>query len=555
FALGVLEPYATGIGGDCFCLFYDAQTTKVTGINGTGRSSAHLSLDMVRAAAGPDGKYLPYTHGLAVNVPGAVAGLADTLAAYGSGRHTLAEVLAPSIRLAREGFPVPPVTAQIWQRQLVAHSGFKDVAARATFEVAGGGAPRPGQLYSNADLANTLESIAAGGVVDGFYRGPLADSIVAAVRDRGGVLDQADLANHTSLSIPRTVSTVYRGVEIHECPPNSLGITALIALRILEELERTGRLRQPLAETSYGSIDHLHPVIEAVRIALNDTRWYVAHPEDQGDTATTQAERFLHHEYIAERAKLFNSDRANPDLNLPPCLPDGNEPVASVVPPPSPCTLTSDLPAGGTDTVYVAVMDGHGNACSLIMSVGRYFGSGIVPAGSGFVLHGRGESFALDPRSPNVAGPAKRPLHTLCPAMVTTVPNLATGHGRQALHCLGMVGALLQSQGHVQLLVNLLAFGYDPQCALNQPRFIADVDLEQLFRVTNVPTLVLEEEVPQTTREQLVCMGYTVKVLQGLERYSMGRAQIVSRVQDRATGKYILVGAAEPRADGQAEGW
>ncbi|KAJ1926553.1 hypothetical protein IWQ60_003696 [Tieghemiomyces parasiticus] len=519
-----------------FCMSYNASTGKVTGLNGSGRSAASISLDEVRAAIGHNLTELPNNHGFTVNVPGALAGLAETIRLYGSGRFDMADLMAPSIRLAQEGFPVAPITAEAWQYYMDSLKDIFDDESRDIFLI-NGRAPRAGQIFRNPKLAATMRRIAKDGI-EAFYRGPMAQSIVEAVSGRGGKLDLYDLANPAPTFIPETLTTDFRGVRVHALPPNSMGVVTLITLRILDELTRTGKAPN-LTETKFGSAEHLHPMIEANRIALADGRWYVSDPTAE---AAVYAKQFLDPAYIAKRAQLFDPQRANQAIRHSPQLPHGN-----------------------SDTVYYSVVDGDGNACSMHTSISLPFGSGISPIGSGFVLHNRGKSFSLDPDSPNVIGPAKRSLHTLTPALATAPSRRrpASGSGRaeitvepphELLYSFGVVGSYMQTETQVQLLVNMLAFGDSPQEALDRPRYRADA--KPRANGTADTTLMMEEEFPQETRNKLTHRGFQVSLQTGFGRYEMmGRAHIIARRYDQEADQYVLIGATDPRTDGQAIGW
>ena len=368
-ALNVTEPTSTGIGGDCFALYYDAATRQVTALNGSGRAPAGLTLELVRRAGLTEG--LPPYHPFTITVPGACAGWMDLLARHG--KLAPARVLAPAIRLAEEGFPVAPLTAHFWalgaERQLRQAPGGHEL----TIE---GRAPRPGELFRNPGLARTLRRVAEGGAA-AFYQGPIATAITAVVQGAGGVLSEADLAAHTS-SWQQPIQTTYCGLRLWECPPNGQGLAALLALNILEELD--------LASWHPLSAERLHLCIEAMRLAFADTRWHVADPES--DPAPLAA--LLDKDYARMRRGLIDPRRATIDQRR-------------------------GTPPAGSDTVYLTAVDGLGNACSFINSNYMGFGTGIVPAGWGFTLQNRGHCFELDPEHPNALGPDKRPYHTIIP--------------------------------------------------------------------------------------------------------------------------------------------
>ena len=488
-ALNVTEPTSTGIGGDAFALFYDASTKSVQAINGSGRSPAGLSLELLKKQGLSD--ELPRFHPYTVTVPGACACWADTVNAWG--RLELSTVLAPAIELAREGFPVAPLTATFWQ------SGAKRQLADAPngheLTIDGRG-PNPGERFKNPNLARTLQMVAEGGK-DIYYKGPIAEAIVEVLSGMGGVMTLDDLANHTSTFVD-AISTDYRGVRVWECPPNGQGLAALMALNILEGFD--------LAALDPDSPQRWHLLIEAMRLAFLDTRHYAADP----DTNPAPLKDLLSKSYAAHRRKLIDPNKANPALHY-------------------------GVPFASTDTVYFSVVDAEGNACSFINSNYMGFGTGIVPKGFGFTLQNRGHNFSLDPQHPNALAPNKRPYHTIIPGMATRTDD-------DSLYaCFGVMGGFMQPQGHMQVMVAMVDDGLDPQATLNRPRFNIEPD--------NASSMVsLEQEMPIHVISQLAQMGHTTKTVGGLQRALFGRGQIIMR--NRHSG--ILCGGSDPRADGCA---
>ena len=424
-ALNLTEPMSTGLGGDMFALFYDAQTRKVSALNGSGRAPAGLSIDLLRRQ-GLDP--LPAHHAHTVTVPGACAGWCDLIARHGT--LPLSKILEPAIYLAEQGFPVAPMAAHGWAggRSLLKGPGARDLTID-------GRAPREGETFRNPALARTLRAIAAGGK-EAYYSGEPGRAVVAAVRKEGGVMTEEDLQAHRSTWV-EPISTTYRGLRVWECPPNGQGITALLALNLLEGFDLKGQ--DPLGPERW------HLLIEAMRIAFADARWHVADPE----LSKVPSAGLLSKDYAAKRRALFDPKRASVD-------PKRGSPVA------------------GSDTVYFCVVDGRGNACSFINSNYMGFGSGIVPAGCGFSLQNRGACFVTDPAHPNALAPRKRPYHTIIPAMMF--------QDNKPVLSFGVMGGDMQPQGHVQVLLNMIEFGMNVQDAGEAPRFrhapVAGVALE-----------------------------------------------------------------------------
>ncbi|KAJ2387542.1 hypothetical protein H4S02_003315 [Coemansia sp. RSA 2611] len=500
-ALGVTEPFSTGLGGDCFCLFYSARDKQVYGLNGSGRAPAALSIDRLEKEFGISGE-IPERNVHGITVPGAAAGWTDTVERFGSGAVELGEILAPAIELAEAGFPVSELTAVFWR------DGTK-VLQRASGDVDGlvmdgGQGPQAGQVVRNPALAQTLRLLAQHGK-DGFYRGPVADAIVQSVTEQGGVLTHADLQAHTS-TLDSPISYEYRGRRLHECAPNGGGLAALIALGILDVLEDTGVVS--LAAMEHNSAEYLHVLVEALRLAFVDTRRYVCDP----DFGAVPVERLLSREHLTARARLFDPARAVVDVN------DG-------------------APVGGSDTVYFSVVDAAGNACSFVNSLYHGFGTGIVPRNYGFPLHDRGCLFSLDPAHANCLEPGKRPYHTIIPAMVTVDGELSMSYG--------IMGGMNQPQAHVQVLLNIARFKMNAQTALDVPRFCIQVDRDG--------SVAVEDGVAEPTLQGLRSRGHRVFVQSGINRALFGRGQVIRVLPDSRSAR-VLEAGSDPRADGQAVG-
>jgi gamma-glutamyltranspeptidase/glutathione hydrolase len=487
-ALNVTEPTSTGIGGDMFALYYSAETKQVTALNGSGRAPAALTLERLRKER-LSTELSPF-HAHTVTVPGACAGWFDLIEKHGS--LSMAEILAPAIQLAGEGFPVAPITSYSWQRgaqnQLMSAPNGRELTID-------GRGPKPGEIFRNPNLARTFELVAHKGK-SAFYEGEIAEAIISVIQETGGCMSIQDLASHTS-TWEEPISVTYRGLRAYECPPNGQGITALIALNILEGFD--------LSALDALSTERLHLMIESLRLAFADSRWYVADPK----TSNVPVNELLSKEYASERRKLINNSRATID-------PKRGTPVNS------------------SNTIYLSVVDKFGNACSFINSNYWGFGTGIVPKGFGFTLQNRGYNFSLDPNHPNRLEPHKRPYHTIIPAMVTREDG-------SLYASYGVMGGFMQPQGHVQVLSALVDHEFDPQSALDLPRFCIDVE-EAGGRVA------LEEGIPDDVVSDLQKMGHPVYPVSCYDRSLFGRGQVILR--DAETG--VLCAGSDPRADGCA---
>lgn len=486
-ALNLTEPTSTGLGGDMFALYYEARTRQVTAINGSGRAPAALTIELLRKQ-GLD-PWTPY-HAHTVTVPGACAGWFDLIARHGS--LPMAKILAPAIRLAEEGFSVGDWTAHGWAgglRQLAASPGGRELTID-------GRAPRAGESFRNPALARTFRAIAEGGK-DAYYKGEIGRAVAEAVRKAGGAMTPEDLAVHES-TWDEPVSTSYRGMRVWECPPNGQGITALIALNLLEGFELKGQ--DPLSSARW------HLLIEALRLAFADTRWYVADPR----VSKVPISELLSKDYAAKRRTLLDPKKATADVRR-------------------------GSPVAGTDTVYFCAVDGQGNACSFINSNYMGFGTGIVPTGWGFTLQNRGHCFSLDPAHPNALAPRKRPYHTIIPALLTRADG--------SLYApFGVMGGFMQPQGHVQVVVGIVDDALEPQAAVERPRFcVQPVDGAE-------SRVHVEAGLPAATVEELRRAGHPLApVVTGYGRALFGRGQIIRRDPDGA-----LHGGSDPRADGCA---
>ncbi|MBD3207356.1 gamma-glutamyltransferase [Candidatus Bathyarchaeota archaeon] len=488
-ALNMTEPTSTGIGGDCFCLFFDASIKKVKGLNGSGRAPSGLTLEYLESIGITDN--LPPFSVHTVTVPGAAAGWVDTIERFGT--MTLEEVLTPAIELGEKGFPVSPITAHAWERgipQLKNGPHYEELLIE-------GRAPRAGEIMKNINLSKTFRELAEHGK-SGFYEGKIAEEIVRVLSEMGGKMTLEDLKKHNSI-FPDPIKTNYKGLDVYEIPPNGQGITALLALNIVEEYDFTG--------IEHGSSMHLHILIEAMRLAFSDTRWFVADPE----VVEVPIKQLLSKDYAADRRKLLDKERASIDV-------------------------LRGSPTAGSDTVYFCVVDGMGNACSFINSNYRGFGTGIIPEGTGFTLQNRGANFSLDPEHPNRLQPNKRPYHTIIPGMVLEDGELFAPFG--------VMGGFMQPQGHLQVIVNMIDYGMDPQQALDAPRFC-------ILDGTSGGKVYLEKPIGIDAISKLAAMGHNVVPVYGSRRIVFGKGQIINRNPN--TG--VLTAGSDPRSDGCAIGW
>jgi len=501
-ALGLMEPTGNGIGGDLFAIVWDPKTKKLHGYNGSGRSPKSLTLDHFKQQGITD---IPAHGPLPVSVPGAVDGWFALHERFG--KLPMRDVLAPTIRYARDGHPVHQTIAYYWERSVPRLSKFPGFREQFTVD---GRAPRTGELWKNPYLADTLQKIADGGR-DAFYKGDIARTIDAYFKANGGFLSYEDMAAHHGEWVT-PVSTNYRGYDVWELPPNGQGIAALQMLNVLEGYD--------FSRIPFGSPEHVHLLVEAKKLAFADrARWY-ADPAFQ----PLPVARMISKPYARERAKLISPDK-----------------VLREVQPGTP----KELEEG--DTIYMTVADKDGMMVSLIQSNYRGMGSGMTPTGLGFILQDRGEMFVLKDCEgatphPNCYAPGKRPFQTIIPAFITK-------DGKPWVS-FGVMGGAMQPQGHVQIVMNLVDFGMTLQEAGDAPRVQHDGSTEPVGSATVMSdggVVQLESGFPYETVRALMDKGHHVEWALG----PYGGYQAIKR--DPESGVYY--GASESRKDGQAAGY
>lgn len=480
--LTVVEPTGSGIGGDAFCLAWIKG--RLYGLNASGPAPQALSIETLKQ----QGCYeIPSLGWVPVTVPGAPSAWAELSNRFG--QLPLAKVLAPAISYAEEGYPVAPGTAQQWAKNYRRYA--KEAEGEEfkfwfdTFAPLGR-APLPGERWRLAAQARTLKLIAETDA-EAFYRGELAEKIDAFSRSYGGFLRQPDLAAFSPEWV-EPISVNYRSYQVWELPPNGQGLVALMALNILAGREFSEK----------ECLDTYHWQIEAIKSAFAHGRKYIGDPKSMTVNISdllTEEYAWARREEIGERARLPRTD----------------EPLS-----------------GGT--VYLATADELGNMVSYIQSNYTGFGSGLVVPGTGIALHNRGHCFSLDPTHVNSLEPGKRPYHTIIPGFLT--------QDSQPVGPFGVMGGLMQPQGHVQVLMNIIDFGLNPQAALDAPRWqwIKDNVVE------------IEQQFPEHLAQQLERRGHKLRV--GLHKAPFGRGQIIWRGRDG-----VYCGATESRTDGCVAAW
>ncbi len=483
-AVGVIEPSMNGVGGDLFMIYWDNKAKKVYALNASGWSPAGWTQETFKA------KNVTGLRGIwSVTVPGAVAGWQAMHDKFG--KLPLSEVLKPAEALAEKGFPVSEANSVEWEKYGMP---FANKPEFARVFLPNGTYVKLGQVFKNPDVAKTLRIIGQKGR-DGFYKGAIADAILKTSAAEGGVMTAADLADYQPEWV-EPVSTTYHGWTVYETPPNTQGIAALSMLNIME--------LYPLKDWGHDNPKTLHTEMEAKALAYADMLHYVGDPR----TVKIPTARLISKELAVERAKGI-TDHCNAEV--------------------LPSAINEQLAALQSDTTYLAVVDRDGNEVSLIQSNSGNFGSGLVPAGTGFVLQNRGGGFTMMQGQPNSVGPRKRPLHTIIPAFMQK-GDVSIGFGIQS--------GFNQAQAHAQFVANVVDFGMNIQAAMSAARFT---------KSNSGCGVDIEDRYPQASIDDLRARGHQVTVVPPYS-LTMGKGNAVGH--DNSTG--VNFGASDPRTDGQA---
>ncbi len=482
---GLVEPTANGMGGDLFAIIYEAKTGKYYGLNSSGWSAKGMTPEFL-ASKGIT-KKIPNSGIYSVSVPGAVAGWDAMHKKFG--KLPWQQLFDPVIYYAEAGFPITELISQRW------HSETKKLqsaeAKRLWFD---GKAPEPGTMFRNPTLAKSMRMVQKEGR-NGFYRGPIAESIVNVSQTLGGAFTLEDLADFQPEWID-PISTTYRGWTVLELPPNGSGVAALSMLNIMEHY--------PLTEYGHNSTKALHVMIEAKKLAYADMLKYTGDPKFSKAPVAEMISKTLG----AEHAKQIDPAKAACRV--------------------TPANLEAMAKQPGADTTYMTAIDKDGNMVSLIQSNFSGFGSGVVPLNVGFMLQNRASLFTLEPGQPNTLEGHKRPLHTIIPAM------MAKGDTKISF---GIMGGWNQAQAHAQFVANIVDFGMNIQAAMEAARFT-----KGSFDGCDVS---IESRVDAPVLAELKKMGHEVKVT---PPYSpgMGGGQVVMQ-----NGEGVHFGGSDPRKDGE----
>ena len=490
--LGLTEPMSCGMGGDLFAIVWDAKTEKLYGLNASGRSPYRATREYYHKKGH---EFIPTYGPLSWSVPGAVDGWETLRKRFGT--MSFAEILGPAVKHAESGFKVTPVIAGYWSSA----PRMDDADARAVY-APGGHAPKAGEIFRNPALARSYREIIQHGR-DAFYRGWIADQILAASKAKGGLFTRYDFEDHTSTWV-EPVSTTYRGYRVWELPPNGQGIAALQMFNLLEAYD--------LKSLGHNSAEHLHLFIEAKKLAFADRARFYADPAFN-DLPTDE---LISKPYADRQRRRIDPNRAAVGVRA------------------------GDPKLAHGDTIYLTVVDKDRNVVSFIQSNFHGFGSGVVAGDVGFVIQNRGALFSLAEDHLNRLDPHKRPFHTIIPAMVTK-------DGKPWLS-FGVMGGDMQPQGHVQTLCNIIDFNMNVQEAGVAPRCRHNGSSTPTGQVeTDGGQVYLEKGIPASVSEALHRKGHRLAD----PDTTYGGYQAI-RI-DAATGK--LYGGSEPRKDGMALGY
>jgi len=509
--LNVVEPFSTGVGGDCFALYWDANQKQVFALNGSGPTAQAANIqDLSKAGY----ESVPLFTGHAVSVPGTVAGWSALIERFGSmGLHDL---LKTAIHYAFEGYPVTEWIGSGWKmmepvllRKEVDKTLPKHLQRSGPEQPSGleflldGRAPQVGEMMTLPTLGETLRHIAEEGKAY-IYQGDFTQRLCDYVQRYGGWLDTSDMDGFEAEWV-EPIHADYRDVRLYECPPNGQGLAAILAAKIANGFD--------IGEMDL--IARTHTLIECMRLGFSEALRWVSDPhfsEIPCDVLFSESEILAHREKITRNQAIRH--------------------------------LQSFSPPMGDDTVYLSVVDGEGNACSFINSLYMGGGTGMIVPGTGVFLQNRGALFSLDEAHPNALTGGKRPYHTIIPAMLTKKGELFASYG--------IMGGFMQPQAHLQVLSNVIDLQHNPQQALDMPRFCLNIHYGSNVGAEDPGGEVLIED--GFSFEQLSALrqkGHRVSPISGRQRAVFGGGQFIQR--DQVSG--VLIAGSDPRKDGCAMGW
>lgn len=498
-ALNVAEPFASGIGGGGFMVIYLAKEKKVTVINFRERAPAGASSTMFHQNGQIQEKWRR-SHGLAVAVPGALAGWSYALRKYG--HLSLKEVFKEAITIAEQGFPVSPTFSSINKdeyEKLLAMDGEDSCYLHQGFPF------EPGDFFRNPELAQTFRLLAEQGIKI-FYKGKIAQKIIQAVREKGGIMTAEDLASYQPLELKPLHST-YKDFEIWTIPPpGSGGLHIIQLLSIFEQL--------PLKKWGYLSPDYIHYFTEALRFIFVDRNRYLGDPE----FVDVPLRQLISKEYAKAILKKIKPERVAASYS------------------PAELNLRENPAEKDENTTHLCVVDEDGNIVSLTQSINHFFGSGIVPEGTGFLLNNHMDDFSKDPQSPNAPGPRRHPLSSMGPLIIF--------HQGQPFLVLGSPGGTRIFSSLTQIILNIIEFGLELDEAIEAPRFFS-------YSVNGkARPLFVESRIPSVTLDKLRQWGHEITIREAYDKYFGGAQGILILPQRRG-----IYGGADSRRDGTGDGY
>ena len=482
--LGVMEPNMNGVGGDLFAIVWEAKTGKLYGLNASGWAPSGLTIEYLKSKGITK---MPASGIDTVTVPGAVDGWNKLHQRFG--RMQWKELFTPAIFYAENGYAVPEMIGMAWESDVPRLQS--DSESRRIF-LPNDSPPHVGNVFENPDIGKTLRLLASGGP-QAFYKGEIAQAILATSRSFGGTMRAEDLADFSAEWVT-PISTTYRGWTVYELPPNGQGMAALEMLNIMEQF--------PPAKGGPTSVEELHTRIEAMKLAYADLAQYNADPR----FAKVPVAGLLSKDYAKPRAELINPQRAN-------------------------CNIEAGRPPEG-DTTYLSAVDGDGNIVSLIQSNFSGFGSGITVRGMGFVLQNRGALFMLGPDKPDALAAHKRPFHTIIPAF------MERGDDHIGF---GLMGGANQPLAHAQFVSNFVDYGMNLQAAMETARFTVRSNFDIGCKI------LIEDRVPGGVRQQLTALGHQLDVRGDFSLF-IGQGQAIDH--NSSTG--LNFAASDARTDGAA---
>ena len=493
-ALGLMEPTSSGIGGDLFAIVWINKDKKLYGLNASGTAPMKISLNYFKSKGI---KSIPYRGPLPWTVPGCVDGWFKLHKRFG--KLPMKTILAPSIKYAEQGFPIPELIAYYWQKSVKLFKKYKNFQK---LYAPNGKILKKGDIFKNPELAKTYRLLAKYGR-DAFYKGIIAKTIVKYSNRVGGFFSMQDFTNFSSEWV-KPLSIDYKGYKVWELPPNGQGIAVLQMLNMLKHFN--------LKDMGHNSADYLHTLVEIKKIVYEDRARFYADPK----FSNIPIKKLLSEQYAVNRLKLFNNYKALKSINY------------------------NDSKLEHGDTAYLTVVDKDFNAVSLIQSNYSGFGSAMVPDGLGFCIQDRGALFNLNKNHPNVIAPGKRPFHTIIPGFITK--------NNKPVFSFGVMGGAMQPQGHVQVLLNIFEFGMNIQEAGDAPRFRHSGSSQPEGGIMkNGGILFLESGIPFQVIRNLISRGHKISYTRG----GYGGYQGIWIDVD----KKILIGASESRKDGCAIGY